>query len=29
LQKYSIPQFNKDSDLLKGNTDVPKEALCN
>ena len=26
LYKSGILQFNKDSDLLKGNTDIPKEA---
>ena len=27
LHKYSIPQFCKESDLQKGNTDIPKEAM--
>ena len=27
LHQLSISQFNKESDLLEGNTDIPKEAM--
>ena len=27
LHQLSISQFSKESDLLKGNTDIPKEAM--
>ena len=29
LHQLNISQFNKESDLLKGNTDIPKEAMVN
>jgi len=29
LHQQGIPRFNKERDLLKGNTDIPKEALFN